>query len=209
MKYKYQNSRVLIFAREPVLGKVKTRLESELGEAKTFDLHCALIVYQVKQVSHSNLAPMQLWVTANPSHELFRGLVDKTNIFEQRGSDLGQRMLSAAETTLREVKSVVIIGADCPSVDNYYLEQALSLLDQGTDVVLGPAEDGGYVLLGLNQVWPGLFSDIPWGTEQVLESTVQRLRSSGLSFKLLDVRWDVDRPQDLGRLEELQPPLSF
>lgn len=209
MKYIYPDSRILIFAREPILGKVKTRLEADLGTIRTFDLHCALITYQVKRVTHKSLAPMELWVTSNPSHKLFLHLGGRSNTFEQRGNDLGQRMLNAAESVLKRSKSVVMIGADCPSVDSDYLEQALSLLSQGTDVVIGPAEDGGYVLLGLSQVWPDLFYDIPWGTGQVMESTLQRLDASDLRYSLLDSRWDVDRPEDVARLAGLQPPLSY
>ena len=209
MKYKYSNNRILIFAREPVLGKVKTRLQSTLGLARTFDLHCALIKYQVEQVDRNSLVPVELWVTSNPSHEVFQNLSGKPKLFEQWGDDLGHRMMNAAEAALQRVESVVIIGSDCPSVDSDYLEQALRLLGQGTEIVIGPAEDGGYVLLGMNRITPEIFLNIPWGSEQVMEITLQRLKVSGLSFKLLEPRWDVDRPEDLARLAELQPPFSY
>ena len=92
MKYRYSECRILVFAKEPVLGKVKTRLQSHLGQGRTLDLHCALISYQVKQIISSKLAPVELWVSANPHHELFRSLVPASSIFVQQGTDLGQKM---------------------------------------------------------------------------------------------------------------------
>lgn len=209
MNYKYKDSRILIFAREPVLGQVKTRLQSTLGKKQTYDLHSALVTYQVAQAGRNLLAPIELWVTSNPKHELFQSVVGQSNVFEQQGDDLGQRMLNAASTALQRSKSVVLIGADCPSVDSAYLEQALDQLNQNKDLVFGPAEDGGYVLFGMNQVMPDLFFNIRWGTDSVMSLTMQRVKASGLTYKLLEPRWDVDRPEDLERLSELEPPLVY
>lgn len=209
MNYKYKDCHILIFAREPVLGKVKTRLQSALGIQKTYDLHSALVTYQVTEASRNSLAPIELWVSSNPKHALFQRLNGKTTVFEQSGDDLGLRMMNAASTALKRAKSVVLIGADCPSVDSAYLEQALTHLSQGKDLVVGPAEDGGYVLIGMNQVIPDLFINIPWGTDSVMSHTMQQIKVSGLTYKLLDPRWDVDRPEDLERLSGLQPPLIY
>ena len=103
----------------------------------------------------------------------------------------------------------MIVGADCPSVDKTYLIDALQALGGGTDAVFGPAEDGGYVLVGLTQQHAELFENISWGGAKVMSETTNHLQQSGLSWRLLDKRWDVDRPQDLVRLENLNPPLRY
>jgi rSAM/selenodomain-associated transferase 1 len=209
MKYLFSDSRILIFAKEPLLGKVKTRLQPELGESGALALHCALITYQVNQLLASNLAPLELWVSSNPRHELFRGLVPTSKLFVQQGQDLGQRMDHAFMQTLKSSRTAVIVGADCPSVDADYLTQALSALKGESEAVFGPADDGGYVLVGLRERQPELFRNIPWGTSKVMSETQKHLRVAGLSTRILDSRWDVDRPEDLRRLGELDPPLTF
>ncbi|MBL4820630.1 MAG: TIGR04282 family arsenosugar biosynthesis glycosyltransferase [Gammaproteobacteria bacterium] len=209
MKYIFPEVRILVFAKAPLEGQVKTRLVPELGTSRALDLHCAMVAYQIRRVIEGNIAPMELWVSSNPSHAFFQSLCEKAHIYEQRGNDLGQRMLHAVKSALQRGDSVLLVGTDCPSVDQQYLEQAMGLLQQGVDVILGPAEDGGYVLIGMNQTHPELFRDISWGSDQVMASTVERIISAGLSYKSLETRWDVDRPEDLVRLKTLQPPLVF
>ena len=120
-------------------------------------------------------------------------------------------MADAAVRTLANSvsASLLIIGSDCPSIDESYLKTALEQLAGGIDVVLGPAEDGGYVLIGLNAANNRLFSDIDWGTDRVLVQTLTRARKLGLSSVCMDVLWDLDRPTDLDRLEELDTPLFW
>ena len=95
--------------------------------------------------------------------------------------------------------SVVLIGGDCPVLNPGHLKQALTWLASGEDAVLGPAEDGGYVLLGLNRVAPALFNTIEWGGEDVLAVTRARLAGLGWKWRELKTLWDLDRPQDLDR----------
>jgi rSAM/selenodomain-associated transferase 1 len=114
------------------------------------------------------------------------------------------------QTLQREnVESVVIIGTDCPAVTERYLDQALLALESGVDVVLGPAEDGGYVLVGMQRPITAVFEDIPWGTDQVMHRTLETLKAKELTYRLLDTLWDVDRPEDLARLQSLVPPLNW
>jgi glycosyltransferase A (GT-A) superfamily protein (DUF2064 family) len=86
---------------------------------------------------------------------------------------------------------------------------AFAALKAGSDVVLGPATDGGYVLIGVSKVVPGLFEGIQWGADRVLAATIDKIRSQNLKHQILDMLWDVDRPEDLTRLNELEPPLVF
>jgi glycosyltransferase A (GT-A) superfamily protein (DUF2064 family) len=111
-------------------------------------------------------------------------------------------MLDAAVDALGRCSTAVLVGTDSPLLDAGYLEQALEALE-ARDAVLGPAEDGGYVLLGLRRAAPELFTRIPWGTGQVAAITRERMVSLGWDWVELLELWDVDRPADLKRLERL------
>ena len=209
--YRFPRARLLLFAREPVAGRVKTRLQPELQAAGCLDLHRALLRRAAHTMAAAELAPWQLWVDANPRHADFLALCDPASIHQQVGADLGLRMQHAAAQALgaADVDAVVIVGADCPAVDAVYMAQALDALAGGAEVVLGPAEDGGYVLLGLRQAHPGIFAGVPWGQSDVLARTQANLAALAIEPVLLETRWDVDRPADLRRLHHLQPPLPL
>lgn len=207
-RYRYPRARILVFAREPVPGRVKTRLQPALGEDGTVRLYKTLLETVVGQLEELELAPWELWVTSNPSHEYFLTLCNKRDIYIQSGNDLGARMDHASSTALaREaVDRVIIIGSDCPVLDADYLSQALAALAE-EQVVIGPADDGGYVLIGMNRPQPALFQEIDWGTASVLHQTQARLEAAGLTVACLEQRWDVDRPGDLERLKALSPEM--
>lgn len=211
MAVKYPHSRILLFAREPLLGQVKTRLQPAMGQEQALLLYEAMLGRIATTLEDSNLAEWALCVTSNPSHETFVSLCNKKNIYLQSGGDLGQKMSAAIAQALAqdEVQSVIVIGSDCPAMSPAYLDAAIAVLDDGSDVVLGPAEDGGYVLLGSRRVIPELFDGIAWGSSEVLNATLRRLERLEISYQLLETLWDVDRPEDLGRLEELDPPLNW
>lgn len=161
-------------------------------------------------LKRAHIAEWDLWVTSNSSHKDFVSICNKKNIYLQSGENLGTRMAGAIQQTLEDeqLESVILIGTDCPALTADYLKQALLALESGRDVVLGPAEDGGYVLIGMRRVIPAIFEDIPWGSDQVLIRTLEALAADGLSYSLLDRLWDVDRPEDLARLRELDPPFN-
>ena len=209
MEFKYPDLRILLFAREPVCGEVKTRLHDAIGVAKAYDLHCAMLRYQVDNILAANLAPLELWVSGNTENPVLAALPLNDCIYQQVGSDLGERMQFAVVTARSRSRAAVLVGTDCPSVDRDYLEAALECLSSGKQLVIGPAEDGGYVLLGVSENWPLLFEDMPWGTDNVLPLTLERAGGLGLDLELLPSRWDVDRPEDLGRLASLDPPMDF
>jgi rSAM/selenodomain-associated transferase 1 len=210
--YLYPKARILVFAREPRLGAVKTRLQGVIGKERALALHEVMLGRVTATVTQSQLAPMALWVSSNKHHKLFLSICNIMNIYEQIGEDLGQKMAHAVASTLSEdsINTVLLIGADCPSIDQSYLASALDkLAEVDIDAVIGPAEDGGYVLLGLKTPAPELFRCIEWGCDSVLRVTLQRLEENGLRYHLLDRRWDVDRAEDRERLAGLVPPLSF
>lgn len=162
-------------------------------------------------LKRAHIAEWDLWVTSNSSHKDFVSICNKKNIYLQSGQDLGARMAGAIQQTLQDeqLESVILIGTDCPALTIDYLEQALLALESGSDVVLGPAEDGGYVLIGMRRAIPAVFAGIPWGSDQVLTRTLEALAADGLSYSLLERLWDVDRPEDLARLQELDQPLNW
>ncbi|MCK5335562.1 MAG: TIGR04282 family arsenosugar biosynthesis glycosyltransferase, partial [Gammaproteobacteria bacterium] len=121
-------------------------------------------------------------------------------LLNQPGGDLGQKMSTALFNALLDYKKVVLIGADIPAIDSDYIQQAFTMLDQDTTVI-GPAEDGGYVLIGLTKPQPAIFESIDWGSSKVLQQTIEQLEPE--IPVLLDTLWDVDRPEDVERFKKL------
>tara|TARA_R110000772_G_scaffold26400_14_gene68138 strand:+ start:82 stop:699 length:618 start_codon:yes stop_codon:yes gene_type:complete len=190
---------IVMFAKAPVPGKVKTRLIPALGEQGALDLYLWLLQRQMLVLNNSRLCSTQLWVDQNPEYPVFKQF--KGVIKVQKGQSLGDRMADAVQTVLRHYKAVLIIGSDCPEIDDAYLEQALLRLnDNATDVVLGPALDGGYVLIGMKQACEALFEGIEWGTESVRRDTLKLISSHGLTHAELPFLRDIDTAEDLKSL---------
>ena len=209
--WRYPAARMLLFAKAPVAGEVKTRLAVDIGEDAALALYLAMLRRVFETARCSGLAPVRLWAASNPDHKEFTALCDVRHIRRQQGSDLGERMRHAVATELAAagVEAVLIIGSDCPSLTAEYLDEALAALASGCDLVLGPARDGGYVLIGLRQARAELFSGIDWGSDRVLQQTLARARKLGLKSHLLAQRRDVDTVADLASLQTLRPPLDW
>lgn len=202
--YRYPDAKLLVFAKAPVRGRVKTRLQPVLNEEAALQLHKKLIAYTWQRLSRQDLLPAQLWASEAGYEGFFLGLCSARQLHIQTGNDLGERMRLAAGAALTDAAMVLIVGADCPSVDPDYLATALHKLSSGAQVVLGPATDGGYVLVGLRDpVVADMFEGIDWGSDQVLQQTRGRLRKAGIDWQELSPRWDVDRPEDLAGLAQL------
>lgn len=212
--YLFPRGVVALYAKTPILGSVKTRMQPLLGAQGALSLHRALICYVYGNLAAPHLCPIQLWVASSQGNnnddkehdELFLSLCNKKNIYNQVGVDLGARMAFTARQALQHYDYVVLVGTDCASVDAAYLESALIALEAGEEIVIGPAEDGGYVLLGLRVAPDCLFDSVPWGEAGVLAKTRVNLKEACLSWLELEPRWDVDRPEDLPRLASLLPP---
>lgn len=203
--FEWPQARILFFAKAAVAGQVKTRMHPVLGAEGALALHNNLIRYGWQQLAAARLAPMELWLAASEpgAGELTVDVCGPQQIHKQKGADLGARMQNAASSALERAQFVIIVGADCPSVDAAYVRQALVALAAGVPVVLGPAEDGGYVLVGMSQVHEAMFSNIAWGKPEVMAQTRERLQTTGVDWQELSLKWDVDRPEDLARLETL------
>jgi rSAM/selenodomain-associated transferase 1 len=201
---KFSSARILIFAKAPVPGQVKTRLIPTLTPRMAAKLHGRLVRETVARLAGAGLAPIELWCSPDTLHPLFLELARTygLSLHRQEGADLGERMSEAFANALTRGGEVVLLGTDCPSLDGAYVSAALAALE-GSDAVLGPAEDGGYVLLGLKRSAPEIFLNMPWGTARVAALTRERLASLGWKWAELPALWDLDRPQDLERYSSL------
>ena len=188
-----------ILAKAPVAGAVKTRLIPALGADGAAALHARLIERTVEIACKASIGPVTLWVTPAPPHAYFTVLASRLPIglAVQPDGDLGARMLAACRAA---AGPVIVIGTDCPALTPSHLRDAADMLREGNDVIVTPAEDGGYVLIGSRQPQPNLFADMTWGTDTVMAETRVRLAQSRLSWRELPPLWDVDRPEDLARL---------
>jgi uncharacterized protein len=214
---RYPDARILIFAKAPIPGQVKTRLIPVLGPAGAAELACALLERLVRRLAHARLAPLELWCSPDTEHPLFRALAESADVAlrTQQGEDLGERLSTAAEDALGRAGTVLLVGADIPELDADYCASAFAVLED-SDAVLGPAEDGGYVLLGLKAPAPILFGDMPWGGDRVAAITRRRIASLGWRCTELATLWDLDRPEDLMRYRcldagrgDVQPPIDW
>ncbi len=205
MSYHYPDARILIFSKAPLPGRAKTRLIPSLGEQGAAEFSADLIRHVVQEVADSRLCPLQLWCEPDGHHALFQELHTTYGIElkPQQGSDLGMRMSHALADGLSTSKMVVLIGSDCPAFTADYLEQALQRLARGIPCVLGPAEDGGYVLVGQSELNTDMFKNVSWGTHKVLQQTRQRLSLAGRDWSELATLWDVDHPEDIARARDI------
>lgn len=207
MNYAYPESVLMIFCKAPVSGQVKTRLTPELTPEEAVGLHIELTVRTLEMTTGSQLCPVQLWCAPSADHPFFTASAADYPITlkEQHGLDLGERMHQAFCSELAVFSNAVLIGCDCPSITKTDLNNAFKALnnDSDCDMVLAPAEDGGYVLIGMKRPCSELFGGMPWGTDQVLNQTRIRIRQSGLRCHELKQQWDLDTTEDLRRYKQL------
>ena len=193
---------LMVFAKAPIAGQVKTRLISSMGEEAATALSKKLILHSLATVLEANIGPVELWCAPSASHPFFIDCKREFHVelHTQPKGGLGKRMASAFSQTLNRASSALLIGTDSPSLTQADLKEAAEALIQAFDAVIVPAEDGGYVLIGLRHDAPDLFSGISWGTNTVMEETRLRLIKLKWRWHELPQRWDVDRPEDLERL---------
>ncbi len=195
-----------ILAKAPIAGLAKTRLIPALGAASAARAQRKFTRATVEVAAHAGLKPITLWCAPDPAHRFFRALkaTISVDLQPQCAGDLGLRMTRAMEHhfAAHPSRPLLIIGTDCPMLAPGHLHQAARALSEH-DVVLIPAEDGGYVLIGMARPVPEVFQEITWSTAQVLEQTRHRLRTAGIRWSELEPLWDVDHPEDWQRFERL------
>ena len=199
MSYHFPDYLLVQFAKAPIEGRVKTRMQPVLSTAESVLLHKGLVDHQWRVLRESALASAELWVSeADPFFGLSFGRVHL-----QQGESLGDRMAAMfAEATTR-ASGVVLVGSDCPLIDSDYLRQALEGLQQH-DLVIGPASDGGYVLIGMCSPHPEIFEGVEWGSGSVYQQTVAQIEKANLNWLALSELPDIDRPEDLPLLDSLE-----
>jgi uncharacterized protein len=205
MIYQYPDTVLLIFCKAPQTGHVKTRLIPTLTAEQAMQLHIELSLSTLQRATQQPLCPVQLWCTPSIDHNFFIQAADNYPITRhlQQGENLGERMNHALCTALKHYKRAVLIGCDCPSLTTHDLINAITVLNEQTTVVFAPAEDGGYVLIGLNRPYPELFINMPWSNPQLMTQTRARCQQHGIVYQELATQWDVDTPEDLVRYQAL------
>jgi len=193
---------VLVFARAPLPGRAKTRLVPRLGASGAARLQARLTHRALLTALASRCGAVELHGTPGNRHPFFlreqRTL--GIRVKKQSGRDLGERMHGAISAALRGHRYAIVIGVDAPELRAADLRRALRLLRSGCDVVLAPAEDGGYALIGCRRAPRPLFEHVAWGGSDVYSTTVRRLCGLRLRWRALRTLWDVDRPADIERL---------
>jgi uncharacterized protein len=191
---------VAIMAKAPMAGEAKSRLIPALGTDGAAALASKLIERTVTTAMSAAIGPVTLWATPDAKHPTFAAMRREfgVTLARQPDGDLGARMHAAAGAA---TGPVLIIGTDCPALTVDHLHRAAATL-RSHDVVVIPAEDGGYVLIGMRRPQAKLFSGIAWGTASVMDETRQRLRSLTLSWRELPPLWDVDTPKDVERMRQ-------
>lgn len=193
---------VLIFSKAPVPGQVKTRLMPVLDARTATQLHRDLTEYTVANLSDPLHWQTQLWCSPDTTHPFFQELAARypLQLHQQRGINLGERMSHAVEYAQKTNDRVILLGTDCPAMSRSLLVELSEELRSRSEAVIVPADDGGYVALGLKRYDPRLFADMEWGGDQVFARTVQCLQELGWTWKAFPGLWDVDRPEDYERL---------
>ncbi len=193
---------VIVFAKAPQPGEVKTRLIPLLGAEGAVGLHVRLVKHMIETARAALFSRIELHCAPDASDPFFQFCAGHygVTVKAQTEGDLGARMYSASEKALTTHACVLLVGTDCPALTARHLRQAEKALRDGADAVFVPCEDGGYALIGLRRVHATLFDGIGWGSDSVMAETRTRLQQLGWSWRELETLWDVDRPEDYTRL---------
>ena len=189
-----EKSAIIILIRNPILGCVKTRLAADIGDFNALNVYKSLLIYTrniTSSINSSRLLFYSDFIDLNDDWE------DK--IYEkyvQSGNDFGEKMLNAFKIALTHHELTVIIGSDCIELNSKIINLAFKKL-KDFDVVIGPARDGGYYLMGLKNIYPQLFQNKNWGTDSVLSETINTIKDLGLIYHLLPLLGDIDTLKDL------------
>ena len=189
------NTALIVFVRPPELGKVKTRLAKTIGDVRALAIYKLLLNHTQQITQPLNFQKFIYYVDHVVDYDLWNhpGYTKR----KQSGNDLGEKMQHAFNELFEQgFKKVLIIGSDCYQLQTPIIEEAVNLLNTN-GVVLGPTHDGGYFLLGMNEFHAQLFENKTWSTDQVLNETVSDLKSSNISYSLLNTLCDVDEEADL------------
>lgn len=191
---------LLVFAKVPRPGSVKTRLTPTLSPAQAARLYTAFLRDTLRQVRELQAA-VRLYVAPPLPDDNFNTLPTDVGLYEQEGEGLGARMQRACRETLDEgYDRVLVMGSDHPTLPRSFLREALRVLEESASVCVGPTEDGGFYLLGMSTFYPHLFADMTYSHSEVLVDTLSRAATTDAALTILPPWYDVDRPEDLSRM---------
>jgi len=198
------DNNLILFLKYPEKGKVKTRLSKDIGNEKALLIYKKSVSELLNQLDSNNYDISIYYCPENKNDEVKKWInLPDIKYLAQSGDDLGIRMLNAFKDSISlKYAKTVIIGTDCLEITNSLLSQSFDLLDD-SDLVLGPATDGGYYLIGLKAVVETIFQDIHWSTEKVLKQTIKKAKEIKLSYKFLDFNNDIDNIHDLNNYKYL------
>ncbi|OGT29535.1 MAG: hypothetical protein A2W28_07145 [Gammaproteobacteria bacterium RBG_16_51_14] len=198
-----KDTRIIIFAKAPQPGFAKTRLIPALGAERAAKLARQMLFNTLREALDADIGPVELCVTPEINQAAWQGihLPAGIEIFAQGEGDLGARMARASERALENAESILLIGTDCVELSSALLREAAQALHEH-DATIHCAADGGYALLGLQRFSPFLFSDMPWSTDAVANTTIARIGQLGWSVHVGQMLHDVDEPQDLKYLPD-------
>jgi hypothetical protein len=185
-------TRIVIFAKQPVPGRVKTRLIPELGPGGAAALAREMLEHTVEEALATGLA---VELCGEPDAAEWHPARHGLELTDQGDGALGERLARSAERVLAE-ESILLVGSDCPELDRRRLRAAADALEE-RDAVIHPAHDGGYALLGLGRFDPSLFEGIDWSTPVVAAQTMARIGALGWSLHVGETLRDIDEPGDL------------
>ncbi len=196
------SARLIVFTRYPVPGQTKTRLIPTLGAEGAAKLQREMTEHtlqQVKELQEMQPLAVEVHFTGGTTAQMQEWLGRDWRYIPQVGGGLGEKLIAA----FTEGEETIVIGIDCPQLTSTLLQKGFEQL-KNNNLVLGPALDGGYYLIGLRQLLPELFTGINWGTSVVLQQTVTIAQNHNLKIHLLPLLQDIDRPEDLSIWEQLQ-----
>lgn len=191
---------IIVFAKYPENGKVKTRLSATIGEnfAKNFYKICAEHTFEeILKVNDKNKEQFLFYSDKKNKNKISEWTENKFLCFPQRGKDLGEKMLNAFKTIKKEnATKAIIVGTDLPDISSDILNKSFELLND-SDIVIGPATDGGYYLLGMKKIYKELFSNMPWSSDILFDKTLNVIKELGLEASILPELSDIDTEEDL------------
>lgn len=193
--------RIVIIAKLPLAGYAKTRLSPALGEEGAARLAGRMLHHTVRTTLAAQIGPVELCAAPTSAHPGWKALAlpGALDWSDQGEGDLGQRMARAAARTLAQGETLLLIGTDCPALTSDHLRTAAAALGDQHEALI-PTFDGGYALLGLAEMTPSVFIDMPWSTADVAHLTLKRLSAAGRRVQIGPTLHDIDEPADLVHL---------
>ncbi len=200
---------LIVFARQPIPGETKTRLQPGYSPERSAEIAAFMIRATVELAVSAWPGDVMLYAWPGVAHPLFQEIATefKIGLAPQAEGDLGAKMLDALRAVMKSRGGAAIMGCDVPQCGWDVLDQANGWLARGKNV-LGPTEDGGYYFIGLQEAQPKLFDEMPWGSNRILEMTLARAEKLGMEFNLLKTLRDIDTPADLWLVAQKYEPLK-